>query len=318
MANDVHDIGDRVTFAGTFADANGAAADPTTVQFLLKSPAGVETIYTAATGLTNPAIGSYSIDITLTESGTYYWRFNGTGAVEESIEGFCKVRTTHFDEPLPLGAPPTPGSDPPDTNDFLQWTSAGDWEPSLWTLPRTAPATVGHVLTVSSAGVTAFQAPLAAPANPGDNAKFARALNGNLEYVVAKESYLLSWGANGPGTGSGSTNYLCVGGGNQATGTLTGIPGAIVMLDDGTLDILQVIHGNPAALGTLTYTIEVNEGATALTLALSSSSSQGSNITDVVNVVRGDRVRCTVTNPGSSNTNIRLGVNCRFRRTLGT
>lgn len=93
-----HDIGDSVRFSVSFTNSSGAAANPTTVKLVIKKPDGVETVYADAT---NSATGSYYRDLTMDQAGTWLWRWNGTGAVQASTEGFCKVRVSQFANPTP-------------------------------------------------------------------------------------------------------------------------------------------------------------------------------------------------------------------------
>lgn len=239
------------------------------------------------------------------------------GEVETTEAGQLIIEADVTDDLSPVGPPAAP-PDPITPGVFLQYDGTTNvW--STWTLPEEVLAgDVNKVLTVTAAGVVSLQVPsggLSAPADPADDGKLAVASGGDLVYSTIYDSSPLHWGANGPGTGSGSTNYLVAGGGNTATGVVTAVPGVHVVQDDGTLDILQAHHSNPTGSAVLTYTIEINEVASALTLDLSTGSVQGSNVVNSVAVLRGDRVRCSVLNPGGTNSNMRLDVQCRFRRT---
>jgi hypothetical protein len=67
--------------ANPFADADGTPADPTTVTLTVRDPAGVSTDYTYAAGdLTKSAAGIYYRDVMMAQSGTWLYRFVGTGA----------------------------------------------------------------------------------------------------------------------------------------------------------------------------------------------------------------------------------------------
>lgn len=60
MADTAYDIGDRVEFTGTFTNAAGALANPTTVVFKVRRPSG--TIVTVAA--TNPSVGVFKAQVT--------------------------------------------------------------------------------------------------------------------------------------------------------------------------------------------------------------------------------------------------------------
>ena len=96
-----YDIGDLVHLTAGFVDANGAQADPTTVQLTIKRPTGTDTVTP-----TNTGIGAYYYDVPITEAGTWTYRWAGTGAVTTAEEGSFTVR-----QPLSSGTP-SPGKTP--------------------------------------------------------------------------------------------------------------------------------------------------------------------------------------------------------------
>ena len=100
MSVNTYDIGDTTTLSGTFANSDGEAADPSTVTLLVRTPAGVETEYDSD-DITQDGEGEYSMVYELTESGTYYYRWIGTGSLVCAGEGFLKVRPSKFTNPLP-------------------------------------------------------------------------------------------------------------------------------------------------------------------------------------------------------------------------
>jgi hypothetical protein len=83
-----HDIGDVVPVTGTFRNAAGALANPTTVDVLVRAPSG--TVTTVANS--SSSTGIYTANITPTEEGVYRYRFTGTGAVAQAQEGMFTVR----------------------------------------------------------------------------------------------------------------------------------------------------------------------------------------------------------------------------------
>lgn len=71
-------IGDLVRLTGTFTDLSGNLSDPTTSVLTVKDPDGVVTSYPS---LTHPSTGIYYFDLPVSDSGVYYYRYSGTGAV---------------------------------------------------------------------------------------------------------------------------------------------------------------------------------------------------------------------------------------------
>lgn len=87
-----HDIGDRIELRAAFRNAAGAYTDPTEVTFRVESPSGAVTVYTyGGATVTKNATGSYSVWITPTVSGSWYWRAEATGAVVDAVEGGFRV-----------------------------------------------------------------------------------------------------------------------------------------------------------------------------------------------------------------------------------
>ena len=76
---------------------SGAATDPTTVTLIVQDPAGTETSYTYAAGqVTKAATGSYYKEIQLNTSGTWHYRWVGTGACAAVDEGYLYIRDSEF------------------------------------------------------------------------------------------------------------------------------------------------------------------------------------------------------------------------------
>jgi hypothetical protein len=92
-----YDIGDVVRVTCTFTNGAGANTDPTTVTLKVKTPALVTTSYTWAGGtVTRSAAGIFYKDISLTMSGEWFYRFEGTGAVESADESNLIVVSSEF------------------------------------------------------------------------------------------------------------------------------------------------------------------------------------------------------------------------------
>lgn len=88
LANE-YEVGDTVRVSNTFKDAAGVAADPTTVRFKYKTPAGTTTTLTYLTdsALVKDSVGNYHVDVSITETGTWRWRWEGTGTNASAAEG---------------------------------------------------------------------------------------------------------------------------------------------------------------------------------------------------------------------------------------
>jgi hypothetical protein len=69
--------GQSVRLSVAFADADGAAANPTTVTCRVEKPDGTETTYTTP-AVTNPSTGTFQLIITADQSGMWTYRWEGT------------------------------------------------------------------------------------------------------------------------------------------------------------------------------------------------------------------------------------------------
>lgn len=88
-----YDKGDLVRLSVAFVNSAGTATDPTTVTLKVKTPAGAISTYTyALSQVTKSATGSYYKDVSLNVSGRWWYRWEGTGAVETAEEGWLEVR----------------------------------------------------------------------------------------------------------------------------------------------------------------------------------------------------------------------------------
>jgi hypothetical protein len=90
----------RPTF--TFAkliSGSWVATDPTTIKLKFKTPAGVVTTYTYGVDaqVVRSGTGVYYFDLSFTTHGEWWYRAEGTGAVEEAFEKYLNVRNSQFD-----------------------------------------------------------------------------------------------------------------------------------------------------------------------------------------------------------------------------
>ena len=93
-----YDKGDKVRFSASFTDLIGNPADPTTVTVKIKDPAGRSTtyVYLVDAEVVKDATGEYHIDIIITQTGIWYQRWEGTGAIMAAEEDSITVRTSEF------------------------------------------------------------------------------------------------------------------------------------------------------------------------------------------------------------------------------
>ena len=93
-----YDVGDQVKCSVAFTDANGNAADPTTVLFKYLVDHGSTTTLTYGEDdeVVNDATGSYYVLLTVNAEGTWTYRFEGTGAVVAAAEDAFNTRDSAF------------------------------------------------------------------------------------------------------------------------------------------------------------------------------------------------------------------------------
>ena len=96
MAVNTYDKGDLVRVKATFT-VSSVVTDPTTVTLKVKDPDGTITTYTYAGGtVTKTSTGLYYKDVSVSNDGVWYYRFEGTGACQSAAEAQFKVRKSEF------------------------------------------------------------------------------------------------------------------------------------------------------------------------------------------------------------------------------
>ena len=91
-----YDKGDLVRLTATFTNSAGVATDPTTVTCRVKSPT-TTTVYTYNPGtVLKDSTGVYHLDVSASAVGQWYYRWEGTGAVEQADEGTFVVEASAF------------------------------------------------------------------------------------------------------------------------------------------------------------------------------------------------------------------------------
>ena len=96
------DIGDQPIYSVTFTNTAGVVADPSTVVWLYRTPAGVETSYTygASVSVTRVSTGVYEFTVpTITAAGSHAVRAKGTAGLVTAVEQEFRVRPSNFTSP---------------------------------------------------------------------------------------------------------------------------------------------------------------------------------------------------------------------------
>jgi len=98
MSDLLFDYGDELKVTATFTDEDGAPADPGTVVFKTKDPAGAVTTYEFGTAVevTKVGTGVYKLLFTPSAEGDWYWRAEGTAPVRQASEGKFRVANSVF------------------------------------------------------------------------------------------------------------------------------------------------------------------------------------------------------------------------------
>lgn len=91
-----YDIGDLIVLSVAFA-VEGTPTDPTTIVCRVKSPSAVQTLtYGIDSGLIRDDVGAYHVDVSVTTWGTWWYRWEGTGAAEGAEAAMFRVRQSVF------------------------------------------------------------------------------------------------------------------------------------------------------------------------------------------------------------------------------
>lgn len=97
MAN-TYDVGDQIRITGAFTNSTSATVDPTVITYKHKDPSGNTTtlVYATDPQPVRSTKGTYYVDLTLDEAGTWHDRWAGTGAAVAAAEHFWLVRKSEF------------------------------------------------------------------------------------------------------------------------------------------------------------------------------------------------------------------------------
>lgn len=94
-----YNLGQSVKLYVDFTDANGAAANPTTVRCKVQKPDGTEATYTSASSpaVTNPSTGRFQLILSADQSGMWTYRWEGdTGTTTPRDEEQFHVLRSEF------------------------------------------------------------------------------------------------------------------------------------------------------------------------------------------------------------------------------
>ena len=94
----IYDIGDQVRLSGTFQDSALAYIDPVGVIFKVRQPNRTLTdyVYGVDQAVVKDSVGHYHFDLSLTESGYWAYRWEGTDSPQVAVENVLSVRMSRF------------------------------------------------------------------------------------------------------------------------------------------------------------------------------------------------------------------------------
>lgn len=90
-----YDRGDVVRLTANFTNLSNTATDPTAVALRVKQPDGTVVVYNYPATIAKDSTGQYHYDLSIAESGDYYYRYEGTGAVQAAAEGLFHVHRSN-------------------------------------------------------------------------------------------------------------------------------------------------------------------------------------------------------------------------------
>ena len=97
MTHKIYEKGNEAKVSVSFVDASGNATDPTVVELKVKKPSGLIIIYVYSLDeVTKSTTGSYYKDLLLDESGVWFYRWEGIGAVNAAGESKFEVAPSEF------------------------------------------------------------------------------------------------------------------------------------------------------------------------------------------------------------------------------
>lgn len=88
MSVTAYDKNDRLKVSIVFTNEAGTATDPSAVLFKIRKPDGTSTTYTYGAGveIVKNSTGSYTVELDLSQSGDWLYRWESTGVVQTASE----------------------------------------------------------------------------------------------------------------------------------------------------------------------------------------------------------------------------------------
>ncbi len=94
----VYDVGDLVRISAVFTDKDGEFGNPTVTTFKITDPSGDTTtyVYSIDEELVRDSTGHFHVDISIDQAKTWYYRWEGTGALQAAEEGRLVARRSRI------------------------------------------------------------------------------------------------------------------------------------------------------------------------------------------------------------------------------
>lgn len=97
MTINVYQKGDLARVSGIFKDLAGALIDPSTIALKVTKPSGTTTAYTFAGGtVIKDSTGNYHVDVSVTEGGPWFYKWETTGTGQAAEHGEFMVEPSSF------------------------------------------------------------------------------------------------------------------------------------------------------------------------------------------------------------------------------
>ena len=97
MAINTYDKGDMVRLYAYFT-VSGSYADPTDVTLKVKQPNSTITTYLYSLAeVSKDSVGNYHKDVSMTQTGQLWYRYEGSGAVISAEESYLIISPSEFD-----------------------------------------------------------------------------------------------------------------------------------------------------------------------------------------------------------------------------
>ena len=94
----VYDIGDAVRISAAFTNTSDVATDPTTITLNYRDPSdgSITTLVYGVDGeVVKESTGNYYADLEPDAAGVWFYKWEGSGSVTATVEGFYKVRESN-------------------------------------------------------------------------------------------------------------------------------------------------------------------------------------------------------------------------------